>query len=32
MTDEEIKEGGFNGFIHKPITFSKFDEIINKYR
>jgi hypothetical protein len=32
MTEDEIRDGGFNAFIHKPITKSKFDELINKYK
>ena len=32
MTEDEIKQSGFNAFIHKPISRQKFDDLINKYR
>lgn len=32
MTDDEIKQGGFDAFIQKPISKQKFDDLINKYK
>jgi FixJ family two-component response regulator len=32
MSDDEVKKGGFNEFIQKPISKTKFDDLIKKYR
>ena len=32
MTDDEVKMNGFNAFVNKPISKTKFEDLVKKYR